>query len=85
LIGPALAETNRRGDVVSPAVPARIEVCTGPASFGPELIDPAEVKRFGWTVLTSCHALAAALELALPEPPPDPQMTFDDVLETARG
>lgn len=42
--------------------PARVEIRTGPASFGPDITDPAALRRLGWAFLSSCQLLAAALE-----------------------
>ena len=52
-------------DRTHPGAPAKVTVRTGPSTFGPDLDDPAEIRRLGWTLLAGLHALADVLD-----PPP---------------
>lgn len=61
--------------------PPRIELHIGPAGSIPiSLDDPETIRRFGWRVLTGLHTAAAVLELGAAVEP-DPQRTFDDLLQ----
>jgi hypothetical protein len=80
LFGPRPEETNRAGRVTQPYVPARVEIRTFIAGFGPDFEDPDELKRFAWRFLAACYGLADVLALGMPEPEPDPQRTIHDHL-----
>lgn len=81
---PREARTNRAGHEVSPGRPPYVEIRTGHISFGPDISDPDDLRRFAWLVLQSCHRLAHALEVGegpAAELELDPQTTVDDFVD----
>ncbi len=58
----------------------RVEIHTGPATFGVVLDTSGDVRRFGWAVLASCMALADLMDAAPTDAPASPQTTIYDHL-----